>query len=116
MEDITIYKPITCKHCKTENPEGAKFCMDCGRKLPKPVNEAEHPFIKEVDPVLKPAEAAKLLKISRWKLDELRIQRKLSRDCFFIIPGGGQKQIIRYRAKELLNWLAKVDGQITTAG
>lgn len=112
---------MNCRHCQTEAPEGAKFCLNCGKKLPKPKPEpevVEMPLISQVAPVLKPVEAAKLLGISRWKLDELRRQRKLPENCYFEIPstGSGRKQIFRYRAKELIEWSTQLTEPITTAG
>jgi hypothetical protein len=62
--------------------------------------------------------AAKLLGISRWKLDELRIQNHLPQGTWFEIPsaGGGKRRIIRYRTKELLHWANNMDGVISTVG
>jgi hypothetical protein len=109
---------VLCK-CGTELPEGAKFCLSCGKKQPKPKPpepEEEKPIIKEVDPILRPVEAARLLKISRWKLDELRIQGKLPSGCWFEIPSESEvKRMYRYRAKELLAWFGIVEHPITTS-
>lgn len=110
---------MQCK-CGFELQEGSKFCPECGKKIPKPKPPEpvdERPTIKEVDQILKPNEAAKLLKISRWKLDELRIQGKLPGNCFFEIPCNSEiKRMYRYRAKELLEWTNRLDGPLTTAG
>jgi hypothetical protein len=109
---------MKCK-CGFEAPEGAKFCAECGKKLPKPkppAAETEQPIIREVDPVLKPNEAAKLLKISRWKLDELRIQGKLPLSCYFEIPSESEvKRIYRYKARDLLAWVGMAERSITKA-
>lgn len=111
---------MNCTKCGIEAPEGAKFCASCGRRLPRPKPEpvavAGQAVIRQVDPVLKPNAAAALLGISRWKLDELRIQGKLPENCYFIIPGGERKKIIRYKTRELLAWMDTADGSITTAG
>lgn len=110
---------MVCK-CGFEAPEDFKFCPACGKRLPKPKPPEpvdERPTIKEVDPILKPVEAAKLLRISRWKLDELRIQGKLPGNCFFEIPGQSEtKRMYRYRAKNLLAWTEHLQGPISTAG
>jgi hypothetical protein len=55
---------------------------------------------------LKPKEAAQLLKISRWMLDELRIQGKLPARCYLVMnaTGKGQRMTIRYKADELMAW------------
>lgn len=67
-------------------------------------------------PVLKSTEAARLLKISRWKLDELRLQNKLPANCYFEIPSESEaKRIFRYKVKELLAWMGIIKGPITTA-
>ena len=31
---VSQEKTIVCKKCKTENQQGAKFCVNCGQKLP----------------------------------------------------------------------------------
>ncbi|SFR15409.1 zinc-ribbon domain-containing protein [Desulfoscipio geothermicus] len=109
---------MQCK-CGNELPEEFRFCPACGKPAPKPQNPvpriADELEIKQVDPMLSPVEAARLLKISRWKLDELRIQKKLPPNCYVIISGK-KKKTIRYRAKELLNWAGTVEGPLTTAG
>jgi len=113
---------LQCK-CGFEIPENFKFCPECGKKAPKPKPPepefADQPIIKEVDPILTPAEAAKLLKISRWTLTELRIQNKLPVNSYFELPqrnGAGKLKTVRYRTKELLAWVGAVEGPITTAG
>jgi hypothetical protein len=113
---------MQCK-CGSETPEGAKFCPTCGKKIPKPKPKPsnipdvpEQLLIRVVDPILRPVEAARLLKISRWKLDELRIQGKLPGNCYFEIPSESEvKRMYRYRAKELLAWLGITEHPITTA-
>jgi hypothetical protein len=112
---------MQCK-CGANAPDGAKFCSECGKRLPKPkpaeVEIAERPIIREVDPILKPAEAARMLKISRWKLDELRLQQKLPLNSYFIVPsrGEGITKTVRYRTQELLKWAGVYEGPITTTG
>jgi hypothetical protein len=112
---------MQCK-CGAESLDGAKFCSECGKRLPKPkpieAEIAACPIIREVDPILKPAEAARMLKISRWKLDELRIQDKLPLNCYFIVPSRGEGVIktVRYRAQELLKWAGMHEEPFTTTG
>ncbi len=109
-------KQMVCL-CKTKLPEGARFCPECGRQVParrEPVEETEERVVKQLDPLLKPAEAARVLKISRWMLDELRTRGVLPRECYMEIPGSGKRKIIRYHTKELLTWKGQVD--LSTAG
>jgi len=112
---------MQCK-CGASLQEGAKFCSECGKRAPKPKPPqqqfADNLMITQVKPILKPAEAATLLGISRWKLDELRKQGKLPPSSYFQIPssGSGKFQTYRYRAKELLEWSEDISGPITTAG
>ncbi len=109
---------MQCK-CGFETPESAKFCPECGKKTPqlKPQipQVADEIIIKQVDALLKPDEAARFLKISRWKLDELRVQKKLPRECYAVLSGV-KKKTVRYRAKELLAWAGATEGPITTTG
>ena len=108
---------MQCK-CGQDLPEGAKFCHSCGKPAPKPKNipqVADELIIRQVDAYLTPVDAAGLLKISRWKLDELRMQKKLPDDCFIVLSGN-KKKTIRYRARELLSWASSIEGPITTAG
>ena len=113
---------MQCPKCGAEAPDGARFCPDCGKRLPKPKppepEVAEHPVIREVDPILTPKEAAQLLKITTWKLGELRVQDKLPAGSWFEIPsaGSGRKKIIRYCAKVLLAWADAQEEPLTTAG
>jgi hypothetical protein len=72
--------------CGTELPEGAKFCLSCGKRAPRPLTP-DGLIIRQADPLLTPFEAFPLLKISRWKLDELRIQRKLPGECYVALMG-----------------------------
>ena len=51
----------TCIYCKAKLPKGAKFCPECGEK---PFQEEESKP-KMFDPILKLAEAANLLKVSK---------------------------------------------------
>jgi len=109
METQSSYNLRSCPGCDLEAPKEANFCSFCGKKLPKlkpPEPVVDQPVIKEIDSILTPKEAARLLKISRWKLDELRIQKKLPQDCYFIIPsnGDGNRQIVRYYTKAILSW------------
>lgn len=110
---------MNCSKCNTEALDGSKFCSNCGKRLPKPtpdpVEVPDQTIIRQVDPILKPNAAASLLCISRWKLDELRIQNKLPENCYFVIPGSERKRIIRYKTRELLAWAGSVEGPITTA-
>jgi hypothetical protein len=56
--------------------------------------------------LLKPKEAAEFLKISRWMLDELRIQGKLPTHCYMVMnaTGKGKRMTIRYKTDELMAW------------
>lgn len=105
--------------CGFNVPLKAKFCPECGESAPKALEKiptfADELIIKQISPLLTPVEAATLLRISRWKLDELRIREKLPEDCFIIISGR-VKKTIRYRARELLTWAGTIEGPITTAG
>lgn len=111
---------MQCLKCGTDGPDDAKFCAKCGKRMPRPkldpVQISDQPVIRQVDPVLKPKEAALLLKISRWKLDELRIQGKLPPNTYFEIPTESTKKFVRYNARELLAWVGMVDAPISTAG
>lgn len=112
---------MNCKHCSNPLEEQHKFCPVCGKKVPpkprpQPIQPGEMTEICTVPPILKPVEAAQLLKISRWKLDELRVQDKLPANSYIEIPGSGKRKIIRYRSKELLVWAGGLDVEITTAG
>jgi len=98
-----------CKYCRTVAPEGAKFCSNCGKKLPKPREAMPDPdqfIIKQVDPVLTHAEAAKLLKCSEWMLSELGNQDKIP---FFKI---GNRR--KYYTADLIEWMRNLEGPITT--
>jgi hypothetical protein len=105
---------MLCKHCETVTTSGSKFCPECGQKISQQ-NKYSESIIRQVNPLLKPVDAANLLQISRWMLDELRIQRKLPADCYVVLSGK-RKKTIRYRAKELLTWAGAQQGPITTAG
>lgn len=101
---------LTCKHCGKEAPEGAKYCAYCGKRLPRPKlppPEIEAHVIRQVDPVLKHAEACKFLKCSPWMLYELGNQGKIP---FFKV---GNRR--RYYTQDLIDWLRKLNGPITTA-
>lgn len=103
--------------CKAKPPEGARFCPECGRQVPEtrePMGEKEEMVVMQLDPLLKPSEAARVLKISRWMLDELRTRGVLPRECYMEIPGSGKRKTIRYHTKELLTWKGQVD--LSTAG
>jgi excisionase family DNA binding protein len=100
---------ITCK-CGVDAPEGAKFCFACGKRLPKPKllpPEIEAHVIRQVDPVLKHAEACKFLKCSAWMLYELGNESKIP---FFKV---GNRR--RYYTQDLIDWMRRLDGPITTA-
>lgn len=99
-----------CKHCGKEALEGARFCAFCGKRLPRPKlppPEIEAHVIRQVDPVLKHKEAARFLKCSEWMLYELGNQGKIP---FFKV---GNRR--RYYTQDLVEWMRKLNGPITTA-
>lgn len=109
----------TCPQCQAKVPDKAKFCPECSNPVTELPEAQERVVIRVVDPILKPKEAAQLIKIDRTMLDELRKQGKLPKNCYFEIPpvfGSGQRKIYRYRAKELIEWTQSQPGPITTAG
>lgn len=60
-------------------------------------------------PVLKPKEAADLIGVSRYMLDEMLRQGKLPKDCFFELPnvfGNGERKRYRFLTDKILNWKA----------
>lgn len=63
----------------------------------------------EYRPVLKPVEAAALLGISRYMLDEMVKRGKIPADCFFELPnvfGKGEKKRYRFLTEKILDWKA----------
>lgn len=104
--------------CGFNVPLKAKFCPDCGEpapKMPEIPKFADELIIRQINPLLTPDEAAELLRISRWKLDALRVQHKLPESSYVWISGN-KKKTFRYRARELLSWAGTIEGPITTAG
>ena len=100
---------MPCK-CGAELPKDAKFCMQCGQKVPKPNPKrptiANELYVEKVPPVLTVKEAAVLLKVSEWMIYELTYQKKIP---YFKV--GNRKRVV---ATELLKWAATKD-KITIA-
>lgn len=84
---------MICKHCKTELPDGAKFCLGCGKPAPQPKQVQQ---VKQIPPILTVNEAAELLKISRWKIYDLLKNNEIP---FFTV---GQRK--RFVTNQLLEW------------
>lgn len=58
-------------------------------------------------PVLETKEAANLLGVSRYMLDEMVKQNKLPKDCYFELPnifGDGKRKRLRFLTDKILNW------------
>lgn len=58
-------------------------------------------------PVLSPREAAALLGVSRYTLDEMRKQGKLPQGSYFELPnifGEGIRKRYRFVTEKLVNW------------
>lgn len=100
---------MQCK-CGAEVPESAKFCQECGKRVPKPKTKipkvADELVIRQVEPILTIKEAAQLLRVSEWMMYELIRQNKIP---YFTI--GNRK---RFRTTTLLEWAGEQE-VITTA-
>ncbi len=96
---------MLCPVCMTENVTEARFCFMCSCPLGEQV--LERIIIKPVDPVLKPREAAAVIKVDRSYLDGLQKLGLVPENCYFELPtinGTGKRKTIRYKAKELIEW------------
>ncbi|HOV80382.1 MAG TPA: helix-turn-helix domain-containing protein [Bacillota bacterium] len=60
---------MQCK-CGADLPEGAKFCPECGKPVPKPEPKQEADPLRGYPPVLDPKQVSEILNIGLCRLYE----------------------------------------------